>query len=98
MPRSGPARGAPKPVRPDIRAANPTGRSPKILLATYFSDLGENLEFTLRLPVAGVHLDLVAVLASSRKLWRWRPTTCCCRSASWMAEISGGRIWIGLWR
>src|ERR1017187_5807039 len=34
-------------------------RSPKILLATYFSDLGENLEFTLRLPVAGVHLDLV---------------------------------------
>ena len=34
-------------------------RSPKILLATYFSDLGENLEFTLRLPVASVHLDLV---------------------------------------
>jgi 5-methyltetrahydropteroyltriglutamate--homocysteine methyltransferase len=34
-------------------------RSPKILLTTYFSDLGENLEFTLRLPVAGVHLDLV---------------------------------------
>jgi len=34
-------------------------RSPKILLATYFSDLSENLEFTLRLPVAGVHLDLV---------------------------------------
>ena len=39
-----------------------------------------------------------AVLASSRKLWRWRPTTCCCRSARWMAEISGGRIWIGSWR
>ena len=34
-------------------------RSPKILLATYFSDLGENLAYTLRLPVAGVHLDLV---------------------------------------
>lgn len=34
-------------------------RSPKILLATYFSHLGENLDFTLRLPVAGVHLDLV---------------------------------------
>jgi len=34
-------------------------RSPKILLATYFSDLGENLEFTLRLPIAGLHLDLV---------------------------------------
>jgi len=31
----------------------------KILLATYFSDLAENLEPALDLPVAGLHLDLV---------------------------------------
>lgn len=31
-------------------------------------------------------------------LWRWRPITCCYRSVWWMAGISGGRIWIGLWR
>jgi 5-methyltetrahydropteroyltriglutamate--homocysteine methyltransferase len=31
----------------------------KVLVATYFSDLGENLDLALRLPVAGLHLDLV---------------------------------------
>lgn len=31
----------------------------KILLATYFGDLGENLYTALALPVAGLHLDLV---------------------------------------
>jgi 5-methyltetrahydropteroyltriglutamate--homocysteine methyltransferase len=31
----------------------------KILLTTYFSELGENLDLALRLPVAGLHLDLV---------------------------------------
>lgn len=31
----------------------------KILLATYFSGLGENLHTALKLPVAGLHLDLV---------------------------------------
>jgi 5-methyltetrahydropteroyltriglutamate--homocysteine methyltransferase len=34
-------------------------RAPKICLATYFGDLGENLEPALRLPVAAIHLDLV---------------------------------------
>jgi 5-methyltetrahydropteroyltriglutamate--homocysteine methyltransferase len=31
----------------------------KVLVATYFSELGENLDLALRLPVAGLHLDLV---------------------------------------
>ncbi len=31
----------------------------KIMLATYFGDLGKNLELAMGLPVAGVHLDLV---------------------------------------
>jgi 5-methyltetrahydropteroyltriglutamate--homocysteine methyltransferase len=33
--------------------------TPKILIATYFADLGDNLPVALGLPVAGVHLDLV---------------------------------------
>jgi 5-methyltetrahydropteroyltriglutamate--homocysteine methyltransferase len=31
----------------------------KVLLATYFGDLGDNLPLALALPVAGLHLDLV---------------------------------------
>lgn len=31
----------------------------KVMVATYFSELGENLDLALRLPVAGLHLDLV---------------------------------------
>lgn len=31
----------------------------KILLATYFGDLGEHTSFTCKLPVAGLHIDLV---------------------------------------
>jgi 5-methyltetrahydropteroyltriglutamate--homocysteine methyltransferase len=38
-----------------VQAASPA----KIILATYFGDLGESLQTVLSLPVAGVHLDLV---------------------------------------
>jgi hypothetical protein len=31
----------------------------KIMLATYFDDIGDNLDTALSLPVAGLHLDLV---------------------------------------
>ncbi|MHA4895581.1 5-methyltetrahydropteroyltriglutamate--homocysteine S-methyltransferase [Pedobacter sp. PWIIR3] len=31
----------------------------KILLATYFGELGDNLDLTLSLPVSGLHIDLV---------------------------------------
>ena len=41
----------------DSLAAHASGI--KVLLATYFSELGENLALALRLPVAGLHLDLV---------------------------------------
>ncbi len=36
-----------------------TRRTLKILVATYFSGLGENLELAAALPVAGLHVDLV---------------------------------------
>jgi len=35
------------------------GAGPKILLATYFGALGDNLDLACRLPVAGLHVDLV---------------------------------------
>jgi 5-methyltetrahydropteroyltriglutamate--homocysteine methyltransferase len=35
------------------------GNSPKVLLATYFADIAENLDLALSLGAAGLHLDLV---------------------------------------
>jgi 5-methyltetrahydropteroyltriglutamate--homocysteine methyltransferase len=43
------------------------GTGPKLLLATYFGRLGENLETAATLPVAGLHLD--AVNARSEIPW-----------------------------
>ncbi|MGY4282124.1 hypothetical protein ACVWXO_001344 [Bradyrhizobium sp. LM2.7] len=46
----------------------------KIMLATYFGAIGDNLETTLALPVAGLHVDLVrapdqldAIVATTRR-------------------------------
>ncbi|MFD1881311.1 5-methyltetrahydropteroyltriglutamate--homocysteine S-methyltransferase [Paracoccus pacificus] len=36
-----------------------SGKGPKILLATYFGALGDNLELACQLPVDGLHVDLV---------------------------------------
>ena len=36
-----------------------SGAGPKIMLATYFGALGDNLDLALSLPVAGLHVDLV---------------------------------------
>jgi len=35
------------------------GRAPRLLVATYFSGLADNLELAAALPVAGLHVDLV---------------------------------------
>ncbi|MGH8635570.1 MAG: 5-methyltetrahydropteroyltriglutamate--homocysteine S-methyltransferase [Burkholderiales bacterium] len=48
-----------------------SGRGPRILLATYFGGVGDHAEAIARLPVQGVHLDLVrdpAQLAAWHKL------------------------------
>lgn len=62
-----------------VRAYEQLARSsaPKILIASYFGELGENLAAVSRLPVAGIHLDLVrggdqldaALAALSPELW-----------------------------
>jgi 5-methyltetrahydropteroyltriglutamate--homocysteine methyltransferase len=43
----------------DFAYAELSRRTVKILVATYFSGLGENLELATALPVAGLHVDLV---------------------------------------
>ncbi len=43
----------------DAYAALASGKSPKLLLTTYFGDLRDNLELAVSLPVAGLHVDLV---------------------------------------
>ncbi|MDO5641751.1 MAG: 5-methyltetrahydropteroyltriglutamate--homocysteine S-methyltransferase [Paracoccus sp. (in: a-proteobacteria)] len=45
--------------RDALRAAYGALKGPKILLATYFGALEDNLDLALSLPVAGLHLDLV---------------------------------------
>jgi len=43
----------------DVAYAELSRRTLKILVATYFSGLGDNLELATELPVAGLHVDLV---------------------------------------
>jgi 5-methyltetrahydropteroyltriglutamate--homocysteine methyltransferase len=43
----------------DVAYSRLARRTLKILVATYFSDLGDNLELATALPVAGLHVDLV---------------------------------------
>ena len=65
----------------------------KIMLTTYFGDLGDNLDTALSLPVAGLHVDLVRApeqLEPSRSPARAR--TSCFRSASSTAATSGAPI------
>jgi 5-methyltetrahydropteroyltriglutamate--homocysteine methyltransferase len=57
----------------DTYTALTSARSPKIMLATYFGSLADNLPTALALPVQGLHVDLVrapeqldAVLAGAR--------------------------------
>jgi 5-methyltetrahydropteroyltriglutamate--homocysteine methyltransferase len=50
-------------------------RSPvKILLATYFDALEENLQTTVNLPVAGLHIDAVRAVAQIKPVLDWLPS------------------------
>ncbi len=45
---------------------------PKIMLTSYFGDTGENLDAALKLPVAGLHVDLVRGAAQADRLLKAR--------------------------
>ena len=53
------------------RITNTAG--PKLMLTTYFGELRENLDLALRLPVAGLHLDLIRGPAQLSELLRRAP-------------------------
>lgn len=61
----------------------------KILLATYFGPLQENLAIATKLPVEGIHLDTINAQAEVRELIRQSPET---RVIS-LGVINGRNIW-----
>ncbi len=58
-----------------------TGVPVKILLATYFGDVGDNSQTLVALPVAGVHIDLVRAPGSLPPWRRPCPGSASCRWA-----------------
>jgi 5-methyltetrahydropteroyltriglutamate--homocysteine methyltransferase len=61
----------------------------KILLATYFGDLGDNLYLAANLPVAGLHLDAINARADIRPLLNLLPTY----KVVSLGVINGRNIW-----
>ncbi len=45
----------------------------KLLLTTYFGDLSENLRLACKLPVAGLHIDLIRAPEQLQKVLDWLP-------------------------
>ena len=46
----------------------------KIMLTTYFGDLGDNLDLALKLPVSGLHVDLVRGTRQGAEILRKKPS------------------------
>ena len=61
----------------------------KILLATYFGELGDNLYLAANLPVAGLHLDAINARADIRPLLNLLPTY----KVVSLGVINGRNIW-----
>lgn len=62
---------------------------PKILLATYFGTLQDNLQQACNLPVAGLHLDAVRGAAEINKVVDWLPA----HKVLSLGVIDGRNIW-----
>jgi 5-methyltetrahydropteroyltriglutamate--homocysteine methyltransferase len=52
-----------------------TANRPKLLLTTYFGALEDNLQLACRLPVEGLHVDLVRAPAELERIVDWLPAT-----------------------
>lgn len=61
---------------------------PKLMLACYFSDLGDNLDVLRDLPVDGVHLDLIHAAHEVNRLIDW-----CDNKVLSLGVIDGRNIW-----
>jgi 5-methyltetrahydropteroyltriglutamate--homocysteine methyltransferase len=69
----------------------------KIMLATYFGGLGDNLDLALSLAIAGLHVDLVRAPEQLEALPRKRRAVSSCLSASSTGVTCGARI-CPIWR
>lgn len=63
--------------------------TPKILLTTYFSDFGDNLNLLHELPVDGVHLDTINAASEINKLVDLLPAT----KVISLGVVDGRNIW-----
>lgn len=61
----------------------------KILLATYFGNLQENLQLACELPVAGIHLDVINAKDEVLKVIDWLPT----HKVLSLGVVNGRNIW-----
>ncbi|WP_041523860.1 5-methyltetrahydropteroyltriglutamate--homocysteine S-methyltransferase [Gilvimarinus agarilyticus] len=61
----------------------------KLLLATYFGELADNLKLTCELPVAGIHIDAISAPAEVNKVVDWLPS----HKVLSLGIINGRNIW-----
>ncbi len=61
----------------------------RLMLTTYFGDLRENLDLALKLPVGGLHLDLVRGAAQGDEILRRRPRSLVLS----LGLIDGRNVW-----
>ncbi|WP_339897294.1 5-methyltetrahydropteroyltriglutamate--homocysteine S-methyltransferase [uncultured Gilvimarinus sp.] len=61
----------------------------KLLLATYFGELADNLKLTCELPVAGIHIDAISAPDEVNKIVDWLPG----HKVLSLGVISGRNIW-----
>ncbi|MBK1888170.1 5-methyltetrahydropteroyltriglutamate--homocysteine S-methyltransferase [Marinobacter sp. DY40_1A1] len=61
----------------------------KLLLATYFGELRENLQLACELPVAGIHLDAISAQNEVARLADWLPA----HKVLSLGVINGRNIW-----
>ncbi len=62
---------------------------PRLLLATYFGKLGDNLQTTCQLPIDGLHIDAVRALGELNVVDDWLPSD----KALSVGIIDGRNIW-----
>ena len=61
----------------------------KIMLTTYFGDLGDNLDLALKLPVSGLHVDLVRGTRQGAEILRRKPSD----TVFSLGLVDGRNIW-----
>ncbi|MGC8120877.1 5-methyltetrahydropteroyltriglutamate--homocysteine S-methyltransferase [Marinobacter sp. VGCF2001] len=62
---------------------------PKLLLATYFGELRDNLQLACELPVAGLHIDAVSAPAEVSRVADWLPS----HKVLSLGVVNGRNIW-----